>query len=86
MRYPTFHDPLFGNEVEIALASLPPDVDTLAAVTQLNARLGSDLGRRAARLHELRLRSKAKFPAGLLPFLTRKGLEQASAWPVAKEL
>lgn len=78
------HDPLFGNDVEQALSSLPVETDVLEAASRLREILGPVLGRRAAELRELRLRSIARFGEGYLPFLTRKGLEQATPRVVAE--
>ena len=73
------HDPLFGTEVAEALSSIPPDANLLRRVEWLRRRLGPDLGTRAARLAELRVRSRARFDEDWLPFLDGKGSEQASA-------
>jgi hypothetical protein len=51
----------------------------LQLIERLQSLLGRELGTDAARLHALRLRSKDRFGEGYLPFMTRKGLEQASA-------
>lgn len=77
-------DPLFGAEVERALGSMPENEHGLRALTQFREKLGDELGRRAARLRELRIRSKSKFPAGWLPFLTPMGLEQSTPCAVAR--
>lgn len=70
--------------MEDALASLPEELDVLQAVTALRRALGPELGRRAAELRSLRLRSRGRFPVGVLPYLTRRGLEQATPWIVAR--
>ena len=85
MEYPDPHDPLFGTEVEDAIASIPRELDPLGVAERLRGRLGPELGRRAAVLLELRLRSKRRFPEGWIPFLTRKGLEQATPHAVATD-
>lgn len=71
--------------MEDALASIPPGLDPLGIAKRLRGRLGAELGRRAAELLELRVRSRRRFPEGWLPFLTRKGLEQATPQVVAAE-
>lgn len=71
--------------MERAIAAIPPGLGTLATVEALRARLGPGLGRRAAALHNLRLRSIGRFPEGYLPFMNRKGLEQATPHAVAAE-
>ena len=76
-------DPIFGDAVRAAMAGLSRLDDPLQVADLLRARLPGPLARRAAELHALRARSKKKFPRFDLPFLTRKGLEQASAEAVA---
>lgn len=79
------HDSLFGTKVAAALDSIPAGADELRRVEWLRKRLGPELGRRAARLAELRIRSKGRFDEGWLPFLEPKGFEQASAQRVAED-
>ena len=81
---PTLRDSLFGEEVEQALAGLPDGVDVLRSITILSRSLAPDLARRAASLHELRIRARRRFPTLYLPYLNSKGLEQASAEVVAR--
>ncbi|MEE8468582.1 MAG: class I SAM-dependent methyltransferase, partial [Planctomycetota bacterium] len=78
------HDPLFGNEVESALRSIPAGARELQVITHLRGHLEVELARRAALLHELRVRAERQGDGDRLPYLTRKGLEQASARPVAE--
>ncbi len=84
MDIPSPHDLLFGEKVDRALRSIPKNADSLGVITHLRGCLGATLARRAARLHELRLRSNQRFPKGFLPFLTPKGLEQATSHVVAE--
>lgn len=79
------HDPLFGTDVERAISAIPPGLNPLATAETLRDRLGGALGRRAAALRDLRIRSRGRFPEGYLSFLTRKGLEQATPHAVAVE-
>lgn len=81
---PTHRDLLFSDEVERALAALPDGVDVLRSITILGRSLAPDLARRAASLHELRIRARRRFPTLYLPYLSAKGLEQASAELVAR--
>ncbi len=78
-------DPIFGNAVAEALAELPAGLDALGVATRLRRDLTPELARRAAELHALRARAQADHGPGRLPFLTRKGLEQASPRAVAEE-
>ena len=71
--------------MERAIAAIPPGLSTLATVEALRDHLGGTLGRRAAAICALRLRSSSRFPDGYLPFLNRKGLEQATPHAVAVE-
>ncbi|MCB9914672.1 MAG: hypothetical protein H6828_05920 [Planctomycetes bacterium] len=79
------HDPLLADEVERALESLPEGVDALRSITILSRCLAPDLARRAAALHELRTRARARFPVMELRYLHAKGLEQATSERVARE-
>jgi len=78
------HDPLFGTEVAETLRSFSLEEDPLRRAEHLRARLGPELGRRAAQLLHLRLRTRGRFDAGWLPFLTPKGAEQATAQRLAE--
>lgn len=74
---------LFGAEVAQAIAELDPKLPLLAVHNRLRKRLGHELGRQASELVELRKRALGKLGTGHAPFLTRKGLEQASHPSVA---
>ena len=74
---------LFGPEVARAIADLQPELPLLAIHTRLRKALGQELGRQASELVELRKRAVRKLGVGLAPFVTRKGLEQASHPQVA---
>jgi len=78
------HDPLFGNEVESAIRSIPVGARELEVITHLRGHLEVELARRAALLHELRVRAERQFKGDRLPYLTRNGFEQASAPAVAE--
>lgn len=72
-------DPLFGEEAAEALRSLGEERDPLRAATKLQASLEPALARRCAELHELRLRSRARFPCEFPLFMTSPGLSRASS-------
>ncbi len=78
----------FGNsvdsqEVERALARVGACSDPLALISKLRRELPDELAREAALLHELRLRLAKSDLDPTLQFLNRKGLQQATAAPVA---
>ncbi len=78
----------FGNcldspQVERAIAELKGLHDPLAVASKLRASLPGDLARAVASLHELRHKAASRALDPALRFLTRKGLQQASAGPVA---
>lgn len=77
-------DPLFGDEVREAIATLCDEGDPLRVIARLRRLLPAPLARRAAELHSLRARARVRFPNTPPPFLTAKGLEQASAECVAR--
>ena len=78
-------DPIFGTEVERALGAIPRNASALEVALFLRSELDEpELARRAAELHELRARAKRRLGDDRLGFLTRKGVEQASALPVAR--
>ena len=77
-------DPVLGKKVRDALADLAPDEDPLRVASKLKKVLSAEVARRAAELHRLRAQSRSRFQAGFLPYLTLKGLEQASAQRVAE--
>ncbi|MEZ6014633.1 MAG: hypothetical protein R3F49_05945 [Planctomycetota bacterium] len=70
-------------ELEPFLAELAALPEPLARAAAARRALGPELGRRAAELVSLRLRARTRFPAGDLPHLLAKGLEQASRPAVA---
>jgi hypothetical protein len=70
---------LFTPRVAEALAELTPDLPLLGVHGRLRRALGDELGRQAAELYELRKRAVRKLGSESVPFLTRKGLEQATA-------
>ncbi len=72
-------DPLFGEEAHDALLSLGEERDPLRAATKLQASLEPALARRCAELHELRLRSRARFSCEFPLFMTSPGLSRASS-------
>ena len=76
---------LFTTRVAEALAELAPDLPLLGVHGRLRRALGEELGRQAAELYELRRRAVRKLGSAGVPFLTRKGLEQASAPILAAE-
>ena len=74
---------LHSPRVSQAMEALGDESDMLRIASTLRDTLGTDLGRRAAELHALRQgRTPAQRNLGL-EFVTRKGLEQASAPQVA---
>ena len=75
---------LLSPAVVRALAALPPGSDPLEVASRLRAALGPALGPRAAELHALRAEAGAKLARPEAALLTRKGLEQATALPVAR--
>lgn len=78
-------DPLFGTVVGNSLGNMAGLTDPLKVASKLREEFGPELGRRAAELHSLRLRCKSNGDNAQLLFLTRKGLEQSTPWPVAIE-
>jgi len=76
-------DPRFGGDVRAALAALPDDCDDLKAVSILRKTLPAETARWAATQHRLRAKSRRRFEAGRLEYLTAKGLEQATTTAVA---
>lgn len=81
-------NPLFGATVRSILGELQrsvPPPEPLQVVERLRRVLPAETAREAAALLALRLRSRRKYPRHPPPFLTRKGLEQASAERVADE-
>ena len=70
---------LFTPRVAEALKELAPDLSLLGVHGRLRRALGDELGRQAAELYELRRRAVRKLGSECVPFLTRKGLEQATA-------
>ncbi|MFT7486499.1 MAG: SAM-dependent methyltransferase, partial [Candidatus Paceibacteria bacterium] len=81
---PSGKHPVFEERVRVAMDSLSKDMSTLRVIKFLGQMLPPKLARSAATLHELRLRASTRFPTLSLPFLTRKGLSQASSEVVAK--
>lgn len=69
---------LFDASVAHELAALDPKLPLLGVHDRLRKRLGKELGRQAAELHELRKRAVRKLGTEPVPYLTAKGLEQAS--------
>lgn len=81
-------NPLFGDAVRSALSELEgvqPIPEPLQVVERLKRVLAADVAREAAALFALRLRARAKYPGHVPSYMTRRGLEQASAGPVADE-
>ncbi len=74
---------LFDASVAHELAALDPQLSLLGVHDRLRKLLGKELGRQAAELHELRKRAVRKLGTELVPYLTAKGLEQASHPSVA---
>ncbi|TDJ73996.1 MAG: class I SAM-dependent methyltransferase [Planctomycetota bacterium] len=77
-------DPIFGKEVALALEAIPGTATTLQIATFLRTRLDPELARRAAELHDLRIRKKGRFDPNYLAFVTKRGLEQATPQLVAE--
>ena len=75
---------IFGNEVDRALASIPDTETELGAAKRLRKLLPAELARRASELRALRRRAQRRFPPGFLPFMTARGLEQASPYAAAR--
>lgn len=75
--------PIFGKEVDALLGELRPDWDALRVSRHLRSRIDAGLAREVAHLHALRARARRRFASGHLPYLTSKGLEQATAEVVA---
>jgi len=69
--------------VRAALEELANEKDALRVATLLKARLRPELALRAAELCSLKTRSRRSYQEGFLPYLTRKGLEQATPQVVA---
>ena len=76
---PYHSDPLFGERAQAALRELNGELDPLRAATKLQAELESELARRCAELHQLRLRSRSRFPNEFPLFMTAPGLSRASS-------
>jgi hypothetical protein len=77
-------NPIFETRVGEALAQLTPDLTPLRISKILRQSLPPELAQLASLLHELRIRCATRFPTLALPYLNRKGLEQASAESVAR--
>jgi SAM-dependent methyltransferase len=85
---PDVLDRLLSEEGRALLDGLPagpldPD-DALAVGTRLRRRFPAELVAAALAQHELRARAAAKFSRAASMWLTREGLEQASAEPLAR--
>ncbi len=76
--------PIFQQSVHQALQELTEDIPTLRVITILSKKFPVQVARQAAALHELRGRAAKRFPTMGLPFLTRKGLAQASSEVLAR--
>lgn len=76
---PCHSDPLFGERAQAALRELKGERDPLRAATKLQAELEPELARRCAELHQLRLRSRSRFPNEFPLFMTAPGLSRASS-------
>jgi SAM-dependent methyltransferase len=85
---PDLLDRLLSDEGRAVLDSLPPGPlgpdDALAVGTRLRRRFPAELVAAALAQHELRSRAAAKFALAQRMWLTREGLEQASAEPLAR--
>lgn len=82
---PSLAQLLVSSEVRAALDGLPSGLDDLAVGEKLRRNLPASLAREAAVLVALRRRAQRKLPEAARLLLTEKGLEQATAWPVAQE-
>ncbi|MCH2106567.1 MAG: hypothetical protein MK291_08005, partial [Planctomycetes bacterium] len=72
-------DPLFGERAHAAMLALEGEPDPLRATERLQATLEPELARRCAALHQLRLRSKSRFPNEFPLYMTPPGLSRASS-------
>lgn len=77
-------DPLFEQGMHELLGQLGEEADDFAISRFLRARMDPELARRAALLVALRRRSWTRFRPDHLPYLTAKGLEQATPQVVAE--
>lgn len=77
-------NPILDARIDSALRDAPPAASGLHLMNWLRRRLPAELAREAAALAELRGRAEARFPTRPLPFLTRRGLAQASSEIVAR--
>lgn len=77
-------NPILDERIDATLRTVPEDASGLGLITLLQKRLPPELARTAASLWELRHRAARRFPTMSLPYLTRKGLAQASSEVVAR--
>lgn len=75
---------ILDERIDATLRTLPEDASGLGLITLLQKRLPPELARAAAGLWELRHRAVRRFPTMSLPYLTKKGLAQASSEVVAR--
>lgn len=76
-------NPILDTRIDEALRAAPRDSSGLHLMNWLRRRLPADVAREAALLAELRERAARRFPTRPLPYLTRRGLAQASSEAVA---
>lgn len=76
---PEHSDPLFAEPASQALKELGEERDLLKVATRLKRSLEPELARRCAELHELRFRSRSRFPAEAPMYMTASGLARASS-------
>ncbi len=77
-------NPILDERIDATLRTVPEDASGLRLITLLQKQLPPELARTAAGLWELRHRAARRFPTMSLPYLTKKGLAQASSEVVAR--
>lgn len=71
--------------IERALAEVSGERDALRRASALRKSLPAELARWASELAALREKAAERFPSGWMRFATRRGLEQSTREPVARE-